>query len=813
MNWWNKTYYKILNLPLKLMVKSETIPTDPVKDLNIDPERKILYVLPYASKIDLLTVRNSCLELGLSDPLDDVVINGIKLPGYVYIHKGNEIISSFSVQKSVSIFHQYLDLHKQIRELDVQMLPVAVLFGRKPDKEGKKKLTLESLSGLKKFFIVFRSGRDCFVRYSKTVSLRYITDELGYDKTIAEKLKRVAGIHFSRQRAAAIGPQLPIRKAMFERLIASPAIKKAIEEEAKSQNISIEKATKSAHSMLNEIGADFNYRALRITDKVLTWTWNRLYQGLEVFNSEEVRKLAQDGYEIIYAPCHRSHMDYLLLSYVLYRQGLVPPHIAAGINLNFWPAGPIFRRLGAFFIRRTFKGNKLYTVVFREYLSELFMRGYSVEYFVEGGRSRTGRLLKPMTGTLSITVQSMLRKDMRAIVIVPVYIGYEHVMEVGTYTKELKGAKKEKESLWLAIRAFTKLKNLGRGYINFGKPIPLANYLNHHVPNWRENISAPEDLQRPSWLSSTVNTISYKLMENINAAAVVNPINLCGTIILSSKQNAVTKEFLLAQLEFYLLLLKNSPYSKLVAIPDKTPEELLEYAYKSEKFEIETDKAGEIIRLTRAEAIKMTYYRNNIQHLFVLPAFITRAIINLQSISRKQLFDKVTLIYPFIKNELFMYFDENELHQYIDSVINALVATQYLIEKDDLLSANKSHFISLQTFSLNIDETLERYLILLTSLENQDVIERAPLEKHCQLVAERLSILHGINSPEFFDKTIFSTLISILKENQYLNDENKVDHNKVNMLYKSISKLISPDVKLTILGINLRVEDKEKNKN
>ncbi len=102
-------------------------------------------------------------------------------------------------------------------------------------------------------------------------------------------------------------------------------------------------------------------------------------------------------------------MDYLLLSYVLYHQGLVPPHIAAGINLNFWPAGPIFRRLGAFFIRRTFKGNKLYSTVFREYLGELFSRGYSVEYFVEGGRSRTGRLLDPKTGTLSMTIQAMLR--------------------------------------------------------------------------------------------------------------------------------------------------------------------------------------------------------------------------------------------------------------------------------------------------------------------------------------------------------------------------------------------------------------------
>ncbi len=95
--------------------------------------------------------------------------------------------------------------------------------------------------------------------------------------------------------------------------------------------------------------------------------------------------------------------------------GLVPPHIAAGINLNFWPAGPIFRRLGAFFIRRTFKGNKLYSTVFREYLGELFSRGYSVEYFVEGGRSRTGRLLDPKTGTLSMTIRAMLRGGTRPI--------------------------------------------------------------------------------------------------------------------------------------------------------------------------------------------------------------------------------------------------------------------------------------------------------------------------------------------------------------------------------------------------------------
>lgn len=287
--------------------------------------------------------------------------------------------------------------------------------------------------------------------------------EHGTDKTIAQKLARVARMHFSRQRLAAVGPSLPARQDLFNKLLASKAIEKAVEDEARSKKISHEKAQQNAIALMEEIAADFSYETVRLSDRVLSWTWNRLYQGINVTNAERVRQLAQDGHEIVYVPCHRSHMDYLLLSYVLYHQGLVPPHIAAGINLNFWPAGPIFRRLGAFFIRRTFKGNKLYSTVFREYLGELFTRGYSVEYFVEGGRSRTGRLLEPKTGTLSMTIQAMLRGGTRPITLVPIYIGYEHVMEVGTYAKELRGATKEKESLPQMLRGLRKAAQPGPG--------------------------------------------------------------------------------------------------------------------------------------------------------------------------------------------------------------------------------------------------------------------------------------------------------------------------------------------------------------
>ncbi|MBL4570982.1 MAG: 1-acyl-sn-glycerol-3-phosphate acyltransferase, partial [Alcanivorax sp.] len=213
-----------------------------------------------------------------------------------------------------------------------------------------------------------------------------------------------------------------------------------------------EAARKRALSYIDEIAANYNSTLIRVLDRFMAWMWNRIYNGIHVKGGDTIRRLAQQGHEVIYVPCHRSHMDYLLLSYVIYKEGLVPPHIAAGVNLNFFPVGGIFRRGGAFFIRRSFRGNKLYSSVFREYLCWLFQKGYPVEYFSEGGRSRTGRLLPPKTGMLAMTVQGMLRDQQRPVSLVPVYLGYEHIMEVATYLKELKGRDKEKESVFQILK-------------------------------------------------------------------------------------------------------------------------------------------------------------------------------------------------------------------------------------------------------------------------------------------------------------------------------------------------------------------------
>ena len=392
-------YRFCLKLPILLLTRSKVIPGDPVEELGLDLERPILYVLPYRSQTDLIILQKNALALGLPDPLAPLGIGDQELKSYIFISGSPRRfpVSKEPTGRYLDDFHTLLQLHNEDKELDLQLMPASVLWGRKPGKESQgesdKHLELRSYNTLQKLWTMITLGRDTVVRMSKPVSLRYMVDNHGTDESIALKLARVAKIHFSRQKLAAAGPRLPDRTRLIYRLLHSEAIKKAVHDEAKAKGVEESIVRKDAVKMIDEIAADFSYTLIRTGDRVLHWLWNRLYQGINVSHAENVRQLAQEGHEIVYAPCHRSHMDYLLLSYVLYRQGLVPPHIAAGINLNFFPAGFIFRHGGAFFIRRTFKGNKLYSTIFREYLAELFAKGYSVEYFSEGGRSRTGAFI------------------------------------------------------------------------------------------------------------------------------------------------------------------------------------------------------------------------------------------------------------------------------------------------------------------------------------------------------------------------------------------------------------------------------------
>ncbi|MFW8628836.1 glycerol-3-phosphate 1-O-acyltransferase PlsB [Vibrio natriegens] len=789
----------LLKLPLSVLVKGTTIPSNPIDDLDIDLAKPIVYALPFRSNVDLLTLQKQAMSLGLPDPLSPLEINGKTLNRYVFIAARPTVMGNDNdvPTESDSLFRELLELHKLDSELDVQMIPATVLWGRKPGKEENSKPYLQPMNGPQKAKAVMASGRDCLVRFSPVVSLRYMADSHGTDSAIAHKLARVARIHFSRQKLAASGPNLPQRQVLFARLMKSPAIEQAIADEAKSKNISIEKARKEAHDIMDEIAANFSYGLVKRGDRILGWLWNKLYQGLHINNASTVRRLAQDGHEIVYVPCHRSHMDYLLLSYVLYNEGMVPPHIAAGINLNFFPAGPIFRRGGAFFIRRSFKGNKLYSTIFREYLAELFAKGYSVEYFSEGGRSRTGRLLQAKTGMLAMTIQAMLRGLNRPVTLVPVYIGYEHVMEVSTYAKELRGKRKEKENAGLVLRTLRKLRNFGLGYVNFGEPIQLNQYLNEHAPEWTKDID-PMGSSKPQWMNPVVNGLANKMMTHINDAAAANALTLCATALLASRQRALSRDSLISQIECYLKLLKNNPYSSTSTIPSESAEELVDHAISLDKFVIETDSMGDIISLDRNQSILMTYYRNNIIHLFALPSLIAQMIIRQRNVTVESVQQNVALIYPFLKKELFLSYQEEDLNELVEKILNEFVEQKMICLDGNKLEINQSNNQPLVLLGRTITETLQRYSIATNLLVAYPELGKSDLEQKSQDIAQRLGRLHGINAPEFFDKGVFSAMFNTLKQQAYLDNDGNCDTENTQQFAKLLFTLLYPEVKLTI---------------
>ncbi|AHG77324.1 glycerol-3-phosphate 1-O-acyltransferase PlsB [Mannheimia varigena] len=794
-------YRSFLNLPLSLLVKSRAIPTHPVSELELNLEQPIVYVLPYTSQTDLLILQKNCLALNLPDPLQENVIAGQSLPRYVFLDEGRRFFKSKGAKiETESLFYHYLDLHRENADLDVQLLPVSVLWGRAPGKEDARHLQV--LTSFQRFMSMVWFGRDNFVRFSPAVSLRYMVTEYGADEKIAQKIARVAKMHFAKLRYSAMGPRLPNREAMFNKILNSEVIQAAIAEEAKKS--SPEKARKEAEKIIHEIAADVKHDSLRVADRVLSWLWNKLYQGINVQNADRVRKLALEGHEIVYVPCHRSHMDYLLLSYLLYHQGLVPPHIAAGINLNFWPAGPIFRSWGAFFIRRTFKGNRLYSTIFREYLAELFYRGYSVEYFIEGGRSRTGRLLEPKTGMMSMTLQALQRGLNRPLSIVPVYIGYEHVLEVDTYAKELRGAAKEKENAGLVLRVLKKLKNLGQGYVNFGEPIQVNNYLNQHFPEWKE----PVEDNRPKWLNEAVDNIANQVMVNINKAAAVNAKNLVGSALLASRQRALSREQLIEQIESYVQLFSNVPYSKDMTLPTECAEEMLNHVIQLPRsgVVVEKDNFGELIRLERESAVLMTYYRNNVQHLFVLPSLVASVVLHHEAISKDLVIQSVNRIYPFLQAELFLHFKPEEVVRQVEEIISEFIRQSVIKNESDMLMINRPHIRTLQLHSAGIREILQRYYISLSVLLEQPSISRGALEKESSSVAQRLSVLHGINAPEFFDKAIFSTFTNSLKEQGYFDTEDNLVIRKVQETEALLRSLISIEIQQTIQGAMAKVD-------
>ena len=774
----------LMTYPVRWLVSVKSIPANPYTELGIDAEKPIVYLLQTESFTDLVALTLSTKQMGLPAPQERIDIVG-KSRSRVYFLNRPQTLFTRKVKKT-SIedkFTEMFHLHRENPELDLQVVPVFITWGRaaqaksdsseKPSGFAQLLADRASPSWLRKLFIVLFLGRDNFVSYSKAVSTKQMASLHGSDESIAHKLVRVAATHFQRKRQTLTGPTLLERQALRNSLLGADNVKLAMVEEMRQKGISSEQAKKRVIEYVDEIAADYREGLIRIGDRLLSRIWNKIYNGINVQHAHRIRELAQNGHEIIYVPCHRSHMDYLLLTYVIYHEGLVTPHIAAGINLNFWPVGKIFRRGGAFFLRRSFAGNKLYTAVFREYLELLFNKGYSVKYYPEGGRSRTGRLLPPKTGMLAMTLQAVAKGINRPVSIVPVYLGYEHVMEVKSYQKELKGRNKKKESPAQVFSAIRKLKNYGHGYVNFGEPLQLNHFLDEHVEDWREHNKHESD-KKPKWLTPAVNKLADKVMTRINQAAALNGTALVSLCLLSSKTQIMSEAELKQALNDYIDVFKAVPFSADFTMPSEDVDELVSTTLALKRFVQSEDGFGRMVSTKPDNAVLLTYYRNNIIHLFAIPSLIAAWVLVHKQVERAGILAVVAQLYPLLQREFFMHFSPETALEHADNLIDQMITSGMLIQQDEHLAAadaSSPHFYSVWLLGRMMQETWQRYAVVLHVLENKQTIGRSQLEKQSCVIAERMSSLYGMSSPEFYDKNVLSTFVNALREHHLLKSQ------------------------------------------
>ena len=466
------------------------------------------------------------------------------------------------------------------------------------------------------------------------------------------------------------------------------------------------KKFETAKKYLEQIASDMDPSYLKAFARVFTWIVNNIYNGLDVdMNSlKKVKEWARKG-PIVYVPCHKSHMDYMILSYILYQNWMGVPFIAAGANLSFFPLGILFRKSGAFFLKRTFKGNKLYSQTFAAYLRTLLSEKIPIEFFIEGTRSRSGKLALPKLGLLSMLVDSWkegtTKKD---IIFVPVYIGYDLVVEEDAYAMEMKGGKKEKENISQLIKAGRILRRrYGKVYVRFSEPFSLRDFTKGN--DAVQKSGADQDI--------ITRELSWEILGSINNKTVGTSTSVLAAALMSRK-GAIDETDAINLFNIYTDYLRSFKYDMSDSLKDTGRAFSEASALLQGRGLVSIDKNEDepaIYEVDNDSRIHMAYYKNNIINCLVPLAIISNIILKLSGIPKKTLEDEYNRIKNLFSKEFSIKKDAFE-----DTV-------DYMIEKKMLrkhwgnISLEKDMTQLLSDFAGLITDYLESYLVVFTSIK------------------------------------------------------------------------------------------------
>ncbi len=357
--------------------------------------------------------------------------------------------------------------------------------------------------------------------------------------TLARKASFLLHRSIDREEKVYRGPMIKTAQQVHDEMLYDSDFMARVEQLGAKQGLDPRVSRRKASKYIKEIAADFQFSYIEGVSLILSRIFRKIFSSFVVdLEAIETIKEASKETPCVMIPCHRSYMDFLVISYLAYLHGMVPPHIAAGANMSFFPMGPIFRRSGAFFIRRKIGDDQIYPAVLAQYIRKLLKEGHSLEFFIEGGRSRTGKTLSPRFGILSYITDAVLSQAVRDVTIVPIALNYERVIEMEGHARELTGKDKHKEDLkGLVTSAQVLDSRFGNLYFTAGRPIRMSEFLE---PALAKGADLPEEEKR-----RLVRKLGYRVLDHINRAYVLNPTALVASVLLSHHRRGIRKSRLL----------------------------------------------------------------------------------------------------------------------------------------------------------------------------------------------------------------------------------------------------------------------------
>ncbi len=506
----------------------------------------------------------------------------------------------------------------------IEVVPVLIVWRRHT--RGAARAPSEYLLGLSskpnwvgKLWYLFRRRTDSRVTALETIPLvsKERLEKLeGFDETEAmragKSLRRRVLVSVASETRVLLGPRYHSPSLIKESVLRDPEVQSVITEIAQLEGVDRKKVMSRAYGMLTEIVADYRYRFVEVMYVFLTWLFSKVFDGMSAKDEEwqKIREIMKTK-PVAFVPCHRSHFDYLVIPYLLFVHDMVVPHIAAGVNLSFWPVGNLLRRGGAFFIRRSFRGDKLYQTIVNKYVQTLLQNRYNLKFFIEGTRSRSGKMLAPAYGMLKMVMQSYEDRICEDVVLVPVSICYDEVPEQGSYSKELGGGPKVKESALELIKSRNVVSGrFGKVYARVAPPISVRDMYNSGESDPRLRLQKT----------------AFQVCKSICDVTPITPKSLVSTVMLCHRNPLLSLE------EVLRLSLWLGGYVQYVGLELSTPlgslrpavEQTLRRLRKGGVLLEVEDVPRRYVCESRKRAL-LNFYKNNASHCLVIPSIAVLA--------------------------------------------------------------------------------------------------------------------------------------------------------------------------------------------